>query len=160
MTSPSPRHSKSLGLAVIAAVLMSAAAAHADDKKLVVSKAWMPEPPNGAKVAAGYMVLQNNSDREVTVTGLTSSLAKRNELHTMSMDGGIMRMRKLENGLKIAAGASETLEPGGNHVMFIGLTRRPRAGDTVEIKLMTDGGAALPVTLKVAPLGTRSAPAS
>ncbi|MEO0673290.1 MAG: copper chaperone PCu(A)C [Pseudomonadota bacterium] len=148
------------GLATVLATFVLMASAAAGDAGITVEKAWMPAPPNGAKVAAGYMTVRNGTDRDITLVDLTSPIATRNELHTMSMDNGVMRMRKLEAGLKVPAGETVLLKPGGKHLMFMGLTRPPKAGDTVAIVLKTAAGTELPVTLNVAPLGTRVAPNS
>ena len=51
-----------------------------------------------------------------------AAIAQRVEIHSMEMDGGVMRMRAVDGGLAIAAGDSVTLAPGGLHIMLMGLT--------------------------------------
>ncbi|GAB4193227.1 MAG: copper chaperone PCu(A)C [Roseiflexaceae bacterium] len=85
-------------------------------------------------VGAAYMTIRNtgsNADRLLKVEG---EVAGNIELHTMSDDGGVMRMRPVEN-IEIPAGGEAALKPGGLHVMMIGLKRSLKPGDTVGLKL-------------------------
>ena len=86
-----------------------------------VQDAWARATPPGASVGAAYLTITNNSDHAIKLTGAVTAVADHVEMHTMSMDGNLMQMRPIEGGLEVAAGASATFEPAGNHFMLIGL---------------------------------------
>ncbi|MDP3526661.1 MAG: copper chaperone PCu(A)C, partial [Hoeflea sp.] len=55
--------------------------------------------------------------------------AERMEIHEMAMDGDVMKMRQLADGLEIPAGGEVVLKPGGYHVMFIGIDSQLKDGE-------------------------------
>ena len=61
------------------------------------------------------------------------------EIHEMSMDGNVMKMRALQNGLELPAGKPVSLKPGGFHVMLLDLKQPLKAGDTVPVTLVVEG---------------------
>ena len=91
-------------------------------------------------MSAIFGVLTNSSDRDITLVRGTSDVASSVELHEMAMEGGAVKMREREGGFVVPAGGELALEPGGLHVMLIGLTRDIRAGDTVTATLTTADG--------------------
>lgn len=118
-------------------------------RAIAVSDAWVPVPPAGAQVGAGYMRIYNGTAADVRLTGGRTDIAERVELHSMTMDGGVMRMRPLADGLAIAAGETATLGPGGLHLMLIGLKRQPVEGERVALTLIFEGGQSVDVQLDV-----------
>ncbi len=90
----------------------------------VIEDAWIRIPPAGAPVAGGYMVLHNPGSQDDRLLAVRSPMAERVEIHEMRMDGEVMQMRELPNGLQLAAGHTVTLGPGSTHLMFM----QPRAG--------------------------------
>ncbi len=83
-----------------------------------------------------FAKITNNSDQDVILTGGTSDIAP--VIQTHEVVGGMMQ--QTENGIKIAAGETVTLEPGGYHVMLMGLKRAIVAGDHVEFNFTFDNG--------------------
>lgn len=61
------------------------------------------------------------------------------EIHEMSMDGSVMKMRALPNGLALPAGQAVELKPGGYHVMLMDLKQPLKAGDSVAVTLVVEG---------------------
>ena len=61
------------------------------------------------------------------------------EIHEMSMDGNMMKMRALPNGLALPAGKAVELKPGGYHVMLMDLKQQLKVGDTVAVTLVMEG---------------------
>ena len=110
--------------------------------------AWVRATPPTANVAAAYGQLHNGLDKPVRIVGLTSPLAKTVEIHEMKTVDGQMQMRALDQP-EIAAGESLSLESGGYHVMFIGLSQPPKAGDSVELTVELDDGSSAVFTLPV-----------
>ena len=137
MTSPSQR----AGWAWIPAcafilVAPLAASAHADDVgPLHIGHPWTRPTPNGAPTAAGYLTVTNHGQTSDRLLGGASPLAQSIEPHTMSVSGGVMRMRMLAGGYEIAPGATLTLSPMGNHLMFVVLKRPFKAGERVPATL-------------------------
>jgi len=80
-----------------------------------------------AKVGAGFLTLTNDGDTDDALIGVSSGFAARNEIHTHIRDNGRMMMRPVER-IDIPAGATVRLEPGGLHLMLMGLKAPLRTG--------------------------------
>lgn len=91
--------------------------AHAGE--IAISEAWARATPPGASVAGGYLTIDNRGSSDDRLLSVQSAASEAVEIHSMSMDGGVMRRRRLDEGLALPAGASVRLEPGGLHLMFI-----------------------------------------
>lgn len=94
------------------------------DEVVAVDHAWIRLPPSAAPVAAGYLRLINHGDVDDRLVAVRSDAAATVEIHEMTMDGGVMRMRALPAGVPMPAGEIVALEPGGLHLML----QQPRAG--------------------------------
>jgi copper(I)-binding protein len=121
-----------LNLIALAMVLAGAQAQACGE--LTVTDAWVRLAPPNAPVMAGYLTLTTTSDESVSVTGASSSAFERVELHDMTHENGVMKMRKLDQ-IEIAAGGKVELAPGGMHLMLIGPKRAFAVGDSVEVTL-------------------------
>lgn len=93
--------------------------------------ATLPNSP----VAGGFVTITNAGDADDTLIGAASSVAGHMEVHEMAMDGDVMRMRELADGLPIPAGETVTLKPGGYHMMFMELQQPLVKGDVVSVIL-------------------------
>ena len=109
---------------------------------LTVSSAFTRATLPNAPVAGGFLTLTNNGTQDDTLIAVETPVAKVGQIHEMAMEGDVMKMRQLPDGLVIPAGETVVLEPGGYHLMFMGLT-----GPIAE-------GAAVPVTLTFEKAGT------
>lgn len=125
---------------------------------IVVDTPWSRATPGGAKVAGGYLTLVNEGDASDRLIGGTAEIAGRFEVHSMEMVDGVARMAPVEGGLEIPPGETVRLEPGGYHVMFMGLARPLAAGETFAGTLVFERAGEVPVTWTVGPLGSREAP--
>jgi periplasmic copper chaperone A len=92
---------------------------------------WAPATKPGQKTGAAYMELEA-SDSAVIIK-IESPQAKAVEVHSTTNDKGVMKMRKVDR-LELPAGAAVKFEPGGMHLMLIGLKQPLKAGDTVVVK--------------------------
>jgi copper(I)-binding protein len=90
----------------------------------------------GAPVAGGFVTIANTGAEDDVLIGAMAGIAKETQIHEMAMEGDVMKMSQLADGLVIPAGETVTLAPGGFHIMFMGLN-----GPLVE-------GESLPVTLE------------
>lgn len=106
---------------------------------VTVSDAHVRAVPPGQPNSASFMTLSNNSDTNHAVVGAASSVSKVAELHTHTMTDGMMRMRRIDQ-IDLPANGSVTLQPGGLHVMMIGLERELVPGEEVAITLMFEDG--------------------
>lgn len=130
--------------------------AHAGD--IEVTSPWLRATPKGASVAAGYATITNKGTAADTLIGASLPVAKRGEIHEMSMSGGVMKMRQLAHGLAIPAGQSVTLAPGGYHLMFQNPTKPLKEGETVTGELTFAKAGKVRVDFPVAGFGAKAAP--
>ena len=125
----------SFAAAALAGVLVVAppvaSARNYDVGSLHVADAWIRATPNAAPTAAGYLTVTNRGKTPDRLLGGSSPLAQAVEPHTMSMTGGVMRMRLAQGGFAIPPGGVVTLAPGGSHLMLIGPRRPFKPGEKV-----------------------------
>ena len=110
----------SLIAAAVCAVL-SATPALADDVTvggLKIFAPWTRATPKGAAVGGGYMTITNTGSAPDRLIGGAADIAARFEVHEMSMDNGVMKMRELANGLEIKPGEKVELKPGSYHCLL------------------------------------------
>lgn len=139
-------------LAIVAALMLAAVPALAQDFRgggIIVEQPWSRATPKGAPVAGGYMVIHNNGKTEDRLTGGTFAEAGKVQIHEMSMENGIMKMRELPNGLAIPPGGTVTLDPDGNHLMFMSLKQQLQPGETVKGELDFEHAGKIAVEYKV-----------
>jgi periplasmic copper chaperone A len=139
------------GATAAAAAPAQAAPVKAGD--LTIETPWLRATPNGAKVAGGYVRITNTGSTPDVLTGAAVPFAKTGEIHSMAMEGGVMKMAPVADGLTIKPGETVELKPGGYHLMFEGLTGAPKAGEVVTGTLTFQRAGAVPVTFSVAPIG-------
>jgi len=134
-----------IALLVLAAFVPAAQAMAAQTVK--VTGAWCRAAPAGALSGGCYLALTAGTDDRLL--GVSTPAADHGEVHTMSMDGGIMRMRQLTEGLALPAGVAVTLKPGGEHLMIIGPRQTLKAGGVVSLTLRFAKAAPLTVAAPV-----------
>jgi periplasmic copper chaperone A len=114
------------------------APARADEIKagdLVISQAWTRATPKGAKIGGGYLTIENKGTAPDTLIGGSADVALSVQVHEMSMENGVMKMRPLEKGLAIDPGKTVKLAPGGYHLMLLDLKSPLKRGDKVPVIL-------------------------
>lgn len=99
-----------------------------------VSDPWVRLPPPAANVAAGYVLLHNGGGDDRLLSAASSMFAEV-QIHAMRMDGEVMRMQALPDGLALPGGQTVALEPGGYHLMLLKPRRPLSAGQTVRVTL-------------------------
>ena len=109
----------------------------------------VPTPP-GATTGAGYLKqLSNSGTTDDRLVGASSPAADHVELHTMSMDDSVMRMREVP-GIVVPAGGRVEMAPGnGYHLMLIGLRQPLKVGDRIPVRLIFANAGAVDVELLV-----------
>jgi copper(I)-binding protein len=122
--------------ALLLAVMSSASGHDYKVGSLKIDHPWSRATPKGASVAGGYMKITNTGATPDRLVGGNTEVAQKFELHQMSMDGGVMKMRELDKGLEIPPGGTIELKPGSFHVMMTGVTRPFVKGERVKASLM------------------------
>lgn len=124
---PPPAGAVAAGPAAAAPATAPAAAAAVE-----VRGAWARPTPPAAEVAAAYLEIRSRTaDR---LLGVTTPAARRAEIHSTSMQDGVMEMRHVE-ALAIPAGTTVVLKPGGLHVMLFGLQKPLAVGQRLPLEL-------------------------
>lgn len=138
-------------LIVAALVIGFAGTTLVQAKELVVKDAWARATPGGAQIGAVYATITSpTTDRLI---GVASPTAKTVGLHSMSMDGGVMRMRGVAV-IDIPAGEPVALKPGGFHIMLEGLTQPLQEGQTFPLTLSFEKAGDRQVTVTVMKAGS------
>lgn len=130
------------------------AATEADASSIAIAAAWSRETAEGQNAGGAFMTIVNTGTAADRLTGGSTPVAGRVEIHTMTMEDDVMRMRQLEEGLEVPAGGKVTLKPGSFHVMLMDLKQPLKAGDKVPLTLTFTGATALETELDVRPADT------
>lgn len=134
---------------------LSAAAHGYSIGELVIHHPWSRATAPSAKVAAGYLVIENKGREADRLISATFSSSATVELHDMAVEGGVMRMRELPLGIDIPAGGKVELKPGGLHMMFMGLSAGLKEGENIKGLLVFEKAGRLNVDFKVESIGAR-----
>lgn len=121
-----------------------------------IESAWSRETPPSAKTGAGFLTITNSGSAPDRLLSISAAVAAKAEIHTMSIDGGVMRMRPLPGGIAIAPGATAIFKPDGNHIMFIGLKRAFKKGETLPVKLRFERAGTMTVRFRVLPIAAQN----
>jgi copper(I)-binding protein len=125
--------------------------------QVTVKDAWVRATVPQQKATGAFMQLQSVQDAKLL--SAQSPVAGVVEVHEMSMDGGVMKMRAVPS-LALPAGKSVELKPGGYHVMLMDLKAQVKDGDTVPVTLVVEGKDGKRQTIEVkASARTAAAPA-
>ena len=89
--------------------------------------------------SAAYMILRNGGEAADRLLKAESDVAEAVELHKSTMDGGMMKMAPVEN-VEVPAKGQAELEPGGLHVMLIGLKRELKPDEKIKLRLQFEKG--------------------
>jgi copper(I)-binding protein len=138
---------------------VSATAAQAEDVKagdLVISQSWSRATPGGAKVAGGYLTIENKGASPDRLLGGTTDVAAKIEVHEMTMKDGVMNMRPLDQGLAIEPGKSVKLAPGGYHLMLLDLKGALKQGDKLPVTLQFEKAGKVQVSFDVQAVGAQA----
>jgi copper(I)-binding protein len=130
-------------LTLISTTLTGCASGSADGHdELHLSDGWVRVSEYSDHVdgmTGAFATIENHTDHDVTLVGGSAEIANMVEVHEVIMMDGEMKMQAKEGGILIKAGESVTLEPGGLHVMLMGLKEAILEGDEVTLTLDFDG---------------------
>ena len=144
MRLPAPLFAAALSLAALA-LLGSAHGAKAG--AIEIGRAWARATAPGQPAGGNFLQLSNGgqSDR---LLGASAAVAERVEMHSMTMEGDVMRMRQVDS-IDLPAGQTVKLEPGGYHLMLLGLRQPLKAGSTFPLKLRFQKAGEVTVDVKI-----------
>lgn len=150
-------------LVSLLALLGSAAGAHSYQAgNIKIGHPWARPTVAGQMGGGGFLKLTNlakESGKADRLISASADFAERVELHTMTMDGDVMRMRQVD-AIDIPAGQTVELKPGGFHLMFMGL-KKPLAKDSrVPLKLRFEKAGEVMVEIKVESASSSAAEAA
>jgi periplasmic copper chaperone A len=132
--------------AFVAAATLFALAAQAQTAPKVEG-VWARPTVAGQSGGGGFLKITGGSTPDRLVSA-SAGVAKVVELHTMEMDGNVMRMRQIP-AIEVPAGETVELKPGGRHIMFMGLTQTLKAGDSFPMTLRFEKAGEVKVDVKV-----------
>jgi copper(I)-binding protein len=156
------RRSLSVRLAVLAAAVAAilhgheAAAADFNVGSIQIGNPWTRATPKGADVAGAYMTLSNKGAAPDRLIGGTSPVAGRFEVHRMTVEDGVMKMRPVDGGLEVKPGETVELKPGSFHIMLMGLKQPLEKGQKVKGTLVFEKAGKVEIEYAVEALGASS----
>ena len=138
---------------------IAGASARAEEVKagdLVISQAWTRATPNGAKIGTGYFTIENKGTTADKLVGVSGEVSDKIEVHEMSMNNGVMKMRPVDGGLTIEPGKTVKLAPSGYHLMIMDLKSPLKQGDKIPVTLEFEKAGKVAVTLDVQGVGAQA----
>jgi copper(I)-binding protein len=109
------------------------------------TRATLPNAP----VGGGFLTIENTGTEADRLISATSTVAGDTQIHEMKMEGDVMKMRQLTDGIEIPAGETVELAPGGLHIMFLDLNQPFVEGETVTVTLTFEKAGTVEVPLPV-----------
>jgi periplasmic copper chaperone A len=151
-----------LAIAAFVGALTSPAVAAGDYDlgSIHISQPWSRATPKGAAAGAGYMTITNKGAAPERVSCVSDDASGQCQIHSMTMEGGVMKMRPVEGGLEIKPGEYVLLKPGGNHMMFLALKHPLEQGQTVKATLKFEHAGTIEVDYPVLAIGAPAPGAS
>ena len=122
-----------------------------EDSNIMVMNGYARATFAMAKTGAVYFMLHNQNDVDVSLTSVEvdAAIADEAQIHTTEMQGDMMRMREMKEGVTIPANGMVSFESGGYHVMLLGLKKGLEEGSEVGLTLTFDEQTTMHVVLPV-----------
>ena len=151
MSAAIPARLFAAGLAILACALLAACGEDSDDANgIEVSNARARFTTTD--VGAVYLDIRGTGADDRLVAA-SADIAAEVQVHKVVSEGGSSRMRLVADGIAVAAGGRVSLEPGGYHLMLLGVAEVPEAGDTFELALQFERAGRVAVTVTVEAFG-------
>jgi len=144
------------GVAFAALLVAPAGAGDAKAGDLVITQPWSRATPGGAKIAGGYLTIENKGAAPDRLISGAGDVAGKVEIHEMAMNNGVMTMRPLDKGLVIEPGKTVKLAPGGYHLMLMDLKNSLKQGDKVPLTLEFEKAGKVALSLDVQGVGAQA----
>lgn len=121
---------------------------------LPFTRATLPNAP----VGGGFLTIENEGPEADRLLSASSPAADVVQVHEMAMEGEVMKMRPLADGLELPAGQTVVLSPGGFHLMFMGLKQAFVEGETIPVTLVFEKAGTVEIALPVLDAAADEAP--
>lgn len=129
--------------------------AHSHEKGDVqVRHPWSRATPPGAKVAVGYMEIRNRGSQPDRLLSVSTTVAKRVEMHVTQREGEVVKMRQVQS-FEIPARERFALRPGGSHLMLVDIAQPLEKGGRFAMTLRFERAGELEIELEVQERGSR-----
>ena len=125
---------------------------------IFIDHPWTRPTPGGVTVGSGYLVIRNRGKVPDRLVSASTAIAGKVEIHRMTAEDGVMKMRQVEGGLTVAPGKSVELKPSDLHLMFFELKRPLKEGDKFPATLVFEKAGTVNVEFKVEPMSTTAPP--
>ena len=134
--------------------LLLASCGNRAEPAIKVSEAWTREVAPGQYSAAAFLTILNEGRGDDRLLGANSPAAIEATLHSTTHEGGIARMRMMDDGIAVPAGSTLKFEPSGYHVMLTGLKQPLKAGQTIGLTLDFERSPDRTVAVRILPVTT------
>lgn len=141
-----------LGVALMLAAAGAALAGDAKVGNLQIVGAWARASAGPAQNGAAFMTITNAGGEPDKLLAAAAAIAATTELHTHLQDGGVMRMRQVP-AIELPAGQTVAMQPGGYHVMFMGLNSPLKQGTSFPLTLTFEKAGEVAVEVAVGEVG-------
>ena len=136
------------GTAALAGWLLAMSSAAAGEAGLSVDNAWVRASLGASKVSAVYLTVTNRGAAADHLAGVATARAQHVMIHESVVENGVMKMRRVD-AIVVPAGEAVRLEPGGLHVMLMGVSPRFEAGERVPVTLVFERAGKLKISVPV-----------
>ncbi|NBN64328.1 copper chaperone PCu(A)C [Microvirga tunisiensis] len=144
-----------LSATVLTGAALPALAGEATVGDITVRDAWTRATPPNAMAGGGFLVITNKGSTDDKLVAASAPVTERTELHEMAVIDGVMKMREMESGIPVPAGATVELKPGGLHVMFMDIKQPLKEGETLPVTLTFEKAGTVTVEMPIAKIGAK-----
>lgn len=123
---------------------------------LIIHHPWSRQSPMAADVAAGFMTITNTGTEPDRLLKVSSEISNSAQIHDMKMEGDVMKMVELPDGLVIPPGGTVKLKPKSLHIMFMGLKRQEAEGEEFTGTLTFEKAGTVTIEYEVAAPGAEA----
>ncbi len=116
---------------------------------LVIHHPWARQPMKMSEVAAGFMQIENKGTEDDRLIKATAEITPTVQIHEMKMEGDVMKMQELPDGLVIPAGKTVELKPKSFHIMFMGLKSKLMEGEEIKGTLVFEKAGTVEIDYEV-----------
>jgi copper(I)-binding protein len=142
--------------AMLVCAVCTVAAAEYKIGSIQIDNPWSRATPKGASTGAGYLTIRNTGTEPDRLIGGATDVAPGFQIHEMTMDQDVSRMRERKDGIEIKPGETVELKPGSSHIMFVDLKRRLEKGERVKGSLTFQRAGTVAIEYPVEAIGARA----
>lgn len=125
--------------------------------ELMVESPWARATARGARIGGAFLTIRNAGQLGDRLIAVESEVAARVELHLTATVDGVMRMRRVVDGIEVPAGGMAELKPGSFHIMMMGLAAPLEEGGSFPVTLTFERAGSVTVDVPVRAAGAMDA---